>query len=102
MRHIFIDHVSGFFLGTNEIKVDTALELTSRPSGASQVALVVNNQPANAGDLRDTDSIPRSVRCPGGGHGNPPVFLPRESHGQRNLVGYSPLCCKESDMTVVT
>ena len=27
-------------------------------------------------------------RSPGGGHGNP--FLPGESHGQRNLVGYSP------------
>ena len=28
-----------------------------------------------------------------------PVFLPRESHGQRSLVGYSPWVCKESDMT---
>ena len=28
-----------------------------------------------------------------------PVFLPGESHGQRNLVGYSPWGCKESDMT---
>ena len=26
-----------------------------------------------------------------------PVFLPGESHGQRNLVGYSPWTCKESD-----
>ena len=26
-----------------------------------------------------------------------PLFLPRESHGQRGLVGYSPLGCKESD-----
>ena len=31
-----------------------------------------------------------------------PVFLPGESHGQRGLVGYSPLGCKESDMTEVT
>ena len=29
-----------------------------------------------------------------------PVFLPGESHGQRSLVGYSPWCHKESDMTV--
>ena len=29
------------------------------------------------------------------------VFLPRESHGQRNLVGYSPKGCKESDTTKV-
>ena len=28
-----------------------------------------------------------------------PVFLPEEFHGQRSLVGYSPRCCKESDMT---
>ena len=28
-----------------------------------------------------------------------PVFLPRESHGQRSLVGYSPWGCKESDAT---
>ena len=26
-------------------------------------------------------------------------FLPGESHGQRSLVGYSPWCYKESDMT---
>ena len=28
-----------------------------------------------------------------------PVFLPREFHGQRNLVGYSPWSDKELDMT---
>ena len=28
-----------------------------------------------------------------------PVFLPRESHGWRSLVGYSPWGCKESDTT---
>ena len=28
-----------------------------------------------------------------------PVFLPRESHGQRSLVGYSPRGHKESDTT---
>ena len=26
-----------------------------------------------------------------------PVFLPRESHGQRSLVGYSPWGSKKSD-----
>ena len=68
MRHIFIDSVSGFLLGTNEIKVNTALELTSRPSGASQVALVVKNLPANAGDLRNVGSIPGLGRSPEGGY----------------------------------
>ena len=38
--------------------------------GASQVALVVKNLPANAGDLRDVGLIPGSGRCPGG-NGNP-------------------------------
>ena len=39
--------------------------------GASQVALVVKNPPAIAGDVRDSGSIPGSGRSPGGGHGNP-------------------------------
>ena len=38
---------------------------------ASQVALVVKNSPANAGDMRDKGLIPGSGRSPGGGHGNP-------------------------------
>ena len=32
---------------------------------------MVKNLPANAGDIRDTGSIPGSGRSPGGGHGNP-------------------------------
>ena len=39
--------------------------------GVSQVVLVVKNPPANAGDARDTGSIPGSGRSPGGGHGSP-------------------------------
>ena len=31
--------------------------------------------------------------------GNPPKFLPRESHGQRSLAGFSPWSHKESDKT---
>ena len=38
---------------------------------ASQVALVVKDLPANAGDIRDVGSIPGSGRSPGGGIGNP-------------------------------
>ena len=38
---------------------------------ASQVALVVKNPPANAGDVRDMVSIPGSGRSPAGGNGNP-------------------------------
>ena len=32
---------------------------------------VVKNPPANAGDVRDADSIPGLGRFPGGGNGNP-------------------------------
>ena len=38
---------------------------------ASQVALVVKNPSANAGDVRDANSIPGSGRYPGEAHGNP-------------------------------
>ena len=37
---------------------------------ASQVVLVVKNLPANAGDVRDSSSIPGSGRSPGGENGN--------------------------------
>ena len=36
-----------------------------------QVALVVKNLLATAGDAREAGSIPGSGRSPGGGHGNP-------------------------------
>ena len=38
--------------------------------GASQVAPVVNNLPANATDIRHAGLIPGSGRAPGGVHGN--------------------------------
>ena len=38
---------------------------------ASQMAIVVKNPPANAGDERDSGSIPGLRRPSGGGHGNP-------------------------------
>ena len=38
---------------------------------ASQVALVVKNLPANAGDIRDTGLIPGLERSPGERNGNP-------------------------------
>ena len=40
-------------------------------SGASQVALEVKNQPANAGDIKNTGSIPELGRSPGGEHDKP-------------------------------
>ena len=55
---------------------------------ASQAVLVIKNLPANTEDIREAGSIPVFRRASGGGHTNP-VFLPGESHGQRNLASYS-------------
>ena len=44
---------------------------TTEQLSLCQVALVVKNLPANAGDLRDSGSIPGLERSPEGGHGNP-------------------------------
>ena len=69
----------------------------------SQVALVVTNAPASAGNRRDVGSIPGSGRSPGEGNDNPLQYSCLENpHGQRSLAGYSPWGCKESDMTEST
>ena len=61
---------------------------------------VVKNPPVNEGDTGDIDSIPGSGRCPGIRNGNPlQYFLSRKFHGKRSLVGYSPWCHKDLDMT---
>ena len=63
----------------------------------SQVALVVKNLPANAGDW---GSNPGSGRSSGGGHGNPLQYSCLENpHGQRSLAGYCPWGVAELDMT---
>ena len=46
-------------------------QLTRSHLRASQMALVVKNLPANAGDIKVAGSIPGSGRSPGGGNGNP-------------------------------
>ena len=58
---------------------------------ASQVALVVKNLPAKAGDTRNVDSIPGVRKIPGRRKWQPTqVFLPGESHRLGSLVGYIP------------
>ena len=63
--------------------------------GAFQVALVVKNLPANAGDMRcGFNPWIETILWRRVWQSNPtnptPVFLPGEVHGQRSLVGYSP------------
>ena len=54
--------------------------------GASQVALVVKNPSANAGDIRDGGWIPGLGKSPGEGNGNPLQYsCLGESHGQRSI-----------------
>ena len=70
---------------------------------ASQGALVVKNQPANAGDIMRCGFDPWVGKIPWKRKWEPtPVFLPGESHGQRNLAGYSPWGLKELDTTGAT
>ena len=52
-------------------KQNTAIPEEQKNQRASQVALVVKNSPANAGDVRDVGSVPGSGRSPGGGHEDP-------------------------------
>ena len=69
----------------------------------------VSDSKESACNVGDSGSIPELLRrLPGEENGNPasilffffsPVFLPRDFHGQRSLVGYSPWDHKESDMT---
>ena len=68
--------------------------------GASLVAQLVQNSPANAGDIRDAVSIPGSGRFPWRRKWQPtPVFLPGKFDGQRILAGDSPWGQKELDTT---
>ena len=53
-----------------ELFYEVNYEMQDLP-GASQVALVVKNSPASAGDVRDVGSIPGSGRSPGEGNSNP-------------------------------
>ena len=54
---------------------------------ASQVALVVKNLPANAGDLGDSGSSPGWGRSPEGGHGNSLQYSCLENSTDRGAWG---------------
>ena len=63
---------------------------------------MVKNLAANAEDSRDSGSIPKLGRSSGEGNGNPLQYSWEKSHGQRNLVGYTPWGHTESEITEVT
>ena len=58
---------------------------------------VAKNLPANEGDMGST---PGWQRSPGEGNGNPLQYsCLKNSMDERSMAGYSPWCCKESEMT---
>ena len=70
------------------------LEVSINNNWASQVALVIKNLSANAGDARDTGLIPGLGRSPRGGSNNPHQFSCLE-----NPVDRGPWSHGEPDMT---
>ena len=64
------------------------------PGGA-----VVKNPPTNAGEARNTGSVPGSGERLVKEIQPTQIFLPGKSHGQRRLMGYSPWGYKVSDIT---
>ena len=74
----------------------TIINSYSPGNGASQVALVVKNPPANAGDIKDMGPIPGSGRHTGLGNGNSLQYscLENPMSIERSLVGYISWGCK--------
>ena len=70
--------------------------------GASQVALMVKNLPANAGDIRDAGSILGLGRCPDGGLGNPLQYSCLENPMDRGAWQAAVHRVAELDMTEAT
>ena len=61
---------------------------SSKEKWASQVALVVKNLPANAGDVKRLGFDPWVRKIPWNRRWQPTlVFLPGKSHGRRSLAG---------------
>ena len=69
---------------------------------ASQVALVVKNPPADAGDIRDMGLIPGLGRSPGGGHGNPLQYFFLENLMDRGAWRATVHRVAQSDRTEAT
>ena len=69
------------------INLEINLERINIFTGASQMALLVKNQPADSVDVRDTGSIPGSGKSPGRGHGNPLPYSGLENPMDRGACG---------------
>ena len=63
---------------------------------------MVKNLPVNAGDIKDTGSIPGLGRSPGGRHGNPLQYSCLENPMDRGAQWDTVCRFTESDMTEAT
>ena len=63
---------------------------------------MVKNPPANAGDIREANSVPGLGRSPGGRHGNPLQYSCLENLMDRGAWRAMVHRVAESDMTEVT
>ena len=63
---------------------------------------MIKDLPANAGDMRDTGSIPGFGKSPGGGHGNPLQYSCLENPMDRGAWQAIVHRVIESDTTEVT
>ena len=61
-------HYFWVLISCTHVKISKSIQKTC--DGASQVALVVKNPRAYAGDIRCVGSVPGLGRSPGGAHGN--------------------------------
>ena len=68
----------------------------------SQVALVVRNPPAKAGDIREVGLIPETGRSPGAGHGNPLQYACLENPTDRGACQATAHGVADSDTTEAT
>ena len=64
--------------------------------------MVQETQETRVQSLGQEDPLEEEMASHTGVFQKTPVFLPRESHGQRSLVGYSPWGRKELDTTEAT
>ena len=79
-----------------------SLSCVTRNRWTSQVASVVKNPPADAGDVRDTGLILGAGRSPRGGHGNPLQYSCLENPTDRGAWRATVSGVTESDTTEAT
>ena len=79
-----------------------SLEFASLPCWASQVALVVKSLPANAGDIRDVDSIPGLGRSIPWRRARQPSILARRITWTEEPGRLQPMGLQRVDTTEVT